>query len=503
MRRLLFSCWLSLLVMFVSGVLFVPWAEAATGVCAQAGELKSCSYVTTNGNCKVEIDRMNPVTPPPIYVRRGCAVTVTVSQRSPFEKLTLDWKSSATLVPPDTFQTAFSALSGTLGKVTVVGSVVRQARAVECEKSALGCGDARGISEGQRRVLETIGKFDPSQEASAGLKGIQDALQPPPVGMAPYPQPWGDPKAWQRAVAAELQGPIDTATTIQEQIDRLEDEVKAFRTANAGPLDQLMATTLETNQTALHAGYGSFSGVVAKLVVLQEAVRHLDDGGKDIAGKATISDAPVDRAFYQTQTWMVNSTNILADAAKKVSADPMKSDGSALLSSLGSSPTKVQVTTITVQFQNPSRVEVSTGLMVPLMPYHSYAKASVATNGVVSDNVVQETKTYAVVPMGFVSFVAKEWIARQQRSALLFTGGVGVNTATTAVEFSGGVTFSYRSIAISGLMDVGRDTKLGGGFTVGESLGPTSSAAPPITSTYWTVKPALALSVRIPVGNGK
>src|SRR3989442_1232316 len=49
--------------------------------------LPICSYTATNGSCRVTISRVNPVTPPSIYVKRGCSVTVSVSDPSPLEDL--------------------------------------------------------------------------------------------------------------------------------------------------------------------------------------------------------------------------------------------------------------------------------------------------------------------------------------------------------------------------------------------------------------------------------
>jgi len=116
MRVLLFA-----LAISVSIIVILPSTFAQT-TCSSPADDKSptCSYAATNGNCKVDISRLNPVTPPTIYVKRGCSVKVSVSKPSPLEDLTLDWKSSATVIPPDTFQSAFTALSGNLGKFTAI-----------------------------------------------------------------------------------------------------------------------------------------------------------------------------------------------------------------------------------------------------------------------------------------------------------------------------------------------------------------------------------------------
>jgi hypothetical protein len=136
---------------------------------------------------------------------------------------------------------------------------------------------------------------------------------------------------------------------------------------------------------------------------------------------------------------------------------------------------------------------------VPLLPFHSYSAAAVAKNGVVTGNVVQQMLTYTVVPLVLVNTVLKQSIVREQPVAFFATVGVGYNPATSSVEFSVGPSFSWRSIMISCLADIGRDTQLAGGFTVGQAL-PASNPPKPLTTTVWSVKPAIALSVRIPLG---
>ena len=284
------------------------------------------------------------------------------------------------------------------------------------------------------------------------------------------------------------------------EVATLAGEVASFKSAHATEADRPIVANLNTNQETLDKALKAFEPNIAKLSALSAAVSTVQPVPPKAVFNGAIKDTKIDPKDYQTQTWTLDYTNKLLPVAKRVSSDTLKSESAAYLGSLADASTKVSIVTITIQFQSPSRIEVSTGLMVPLAPYHSYAKASVAANGVVTDNVVQETKTYALVPMVLINILAKEWVANTQRSAIFVTGGVGVNTATTTVEFGAGLTYSYRSIAISGLIDIGRDTQLAGGFKVGQSLGPTNAAANPLTSTYWTVKPAVALSVRIPLG---
>jgi hypothetical protein len=472
----------------------------------------ACSYTATNGNCTLTIDRLNPVTPPTIYVRRGDTVSVVVNDLSPFEDLTLDWKSSAVVIPPDTFQAAFTPETANLGKLSIVGSIKRNAPpppgpfnkivpyVSKCPVDPNSCTGPDDIAAGQDQVLTFMKVFDPVGSAAPALGQIKVALQPPPGNIGDDTQPWHNTEAWRNTVTQNLQIPVDKFKEKVNEVATLAGEVAAFKSAHATEADRPIVANLNTNQETLDKALKAFEPNIAKLSALSAAVSTVQPVPPKAVFNGAIKDTKIDPKDYQTQTWTLDYTNKLLPVAKRVSSDTLKSESAAYLGSLADASTKVSIVTITIQFQSPSRIEVSTGLMVPLAPYHSYAKASVAANGVVTDNVVQETKTYALVPMVLINILAKEWVANTQRSAIFVTGGVGVNTATTTVEFGAGLTYSYRSIAISGLIDIGRDTQLAGGFKVGQSLGPTNAAANPLTSTYWTVKPAVALSVRIPLG---
>jgi hypothetical protein len=477
-------------------------------------KLPLCSYVATNGNCEVTIDRMNPATPPTIYVKRGCSVKVVVTNPSGLETLTLDWKSSAIVVPPDTFQTAFSALSTNLGKFTDVqksGPRLENAQQPRCDMPQVSCTDASDISNSQMEVLIDIQAMDPIKLSSDTLGEIKVALLPIPGGAGLVAQPWHDTDTWRNRIMMSLDKAL-VRVNDPGQVEALDRRVLALATSiatykkKAGDKPELLAKadTLDRNQELVKAAFAALFSDASKIAALRTAIKGLDTTPTGIVGSSTITDqSPSTNRNYQSQTWTVDYVNKLSTVAKRVAADKLTDATTANLTTLADMPAKQPIATVTVQFQSPSRIEVSTGLLVPFTPYHSYAKASVAANGTITDNVVQESKTFTVVPMAFINILQKEWISQNlQRSGFFYTGGVGYNPATSMVEFGAGLTYSYRSMAISFLADIGRDTKLAGGFTVGQSLGNTSNAATPLSMTHWTVKPAMAISVRIPLAGG-
>lgn len=505
-------------ILALTASLFVTATPPAmAGDCPTPKTLPACSYVATNGRCSISIDRMNPVTPPTIYVKRGCPVTVEVTHSTALEDLTLDWKSSTTVVPPDTFQSGFSSLTTNLGKLTLIGATTpAPGGRLLWFKPTLSCeaggnpkcnDDADEISRGQNEVLKKIEKIEPLAQAEAkdALQRFKLALQPPPGGVTSDKQPWYQTEAWGSSIVDQLQkatskSDYNAKFLIAVQIKNLADELVEFKAKPASQKRFVESSFLDQNQATLKTVFDSLSTNAAKLDALVLVIKGLPAQGAGLPENSVITDtgAP-DKNYYQAQTWNVNYTNKLLPAAKRVAADGLKSDNAALLSGLADPPAKQSLVTIAVQFQSPSRFEVSSGLMVPVTPYHSYVVAPVASKGMITDNVVQENKTYTVVPMAFVNYRLTESTVARQNSAFFVTGGVGYNPATSTVEFGTGLTFSYRSIAISGLADIGRDTRLIGGFTVGESLGLNPPRNVP-TATGWVVKPAFALSVRIPLG---
>jgi hypothetical protein len=71
--------------------LFFLLASLSSARADSCGDTKktppACSYTLTNGNCTITIDRLNPVTPPTIYIKPTCHVQVVVTHPYQFERL--------------------------------------------------------------------------------------------------------------------------------------------------------------------------------------------------------------------------------------------------------------------------------------------------------------------------------------------------------------------------------------------------------------------------------
>ena len=99
-----------------------------------------CAYAAVNGSCTLTLDRINPVGPPTIYVRRGSHVTVLVTHPLPFEHLTVNEKSAATQLPADQFRNEFTDITTALGGLEIAGGPGAAAAAAAAVPEAIAPG---------------------------------------------------------------------------------------------------------------------------------------------------------------------------------------------------------------------------------------------------------------------------------------------------------------------------------------------------------------------------
>jgi hypothetical protein len=421
------------------------------------------------------------------------------------EQLSLDWKSTTAVVPPDVISAVFSGISGNLGKFTFSTTLK-----FTPEILAFDGGVYDRIGKAQDGLLKSIQDYTAIEKAAKpGLKSLRVALLPPPGDICVAPpktqeDPWLETPAWGQYVIAALQAAKD-ATNIEEFDKSIKDLSKQISDSTSYlTTDQLK--DLQDRQKTLTNALKERTVLRDRFQVLVDAVTAVLEKVK-VKVKAfendpTITELPPRDKNYQNQVWLLNATNDLRAPAKRASAKELTPDPGSL-GTLADTPEKQTIATITVQFQSSPRLEVSTGLMVPFLPYHSYSVAAVAVNGTIIKNVVQQTSTYTVIPMVSVNIrLCPEYSLHQQRATCFGSIAVGYNPVTSAVEFGLGPSFSWRSIVIGINADIGRDTELAGGFKVGQEL-PVNNPPKPLTNTVWTVKPAASLSVRIPLGGSK
>jgi hypothetical protein len=492
-------------VAFLIGSLGVLGAQSQ---CRLPVSAQSCSYSALNGSCTVNINRLHPISTPTIYARRGSVITVIVEHPSPFEQLYLDLKSATAQASPDQFANGFASLTGALSGFQITGAMQppgpapappppqpEQEHAAQPQKSPLDT-----ILDAQKDLkgaMDTALKnsLSPAREA---VKLIHKVELPLPVEACQSDNPavlldWLDTTRWKAAVKSNLDMVVaytDT-TGFQNRLDDIKDKIREFgRTAS----DRDFAL-VNGNQKSLAGELDAVTQTNQKFQALLDASQRIPDSTSP--STFYIRDVQPHDKDIEIQAWSLDYVNQLGRVGKQVSGDKFVDDDSAALSGIADQDNKQSIATVNVQYQRDSRLEISTGLLVPATPYHSYT--AVQAQGA-SSPTIQENDTYTLVPAAFFNvLLGKELVAAKQRVAWLASGAVGYTPATSSVALAPGLCFSWRSIVVGAHADIGRDVKLAGNWTVGESLGSVSA---PETTNVWDVKPAFSLSVRIPLGGG-
>jgi hypothetical protein len=490
----------------------LPIASSARNICdplppppltAVPMKTPACSYTALNPTCYIVLDRLHPLTPPTIYMRRNHLVYLVIYDASPFESVTLDLNSATAQVQPDQFYNGFTALTGALAGFQVTQF---EAAAAASPHAAPPPPSASDILAQQNQILADM-KQDFLAPAHPALDSIHTVLKPLPTDVCSLPvetkQAWTDTAAWVQSVERGLQAAVDHLGTSQfeRRIAALDPPIESLAGDNTTSMSDVLK--LQNNQKMLRAALKPLADaqdkLKAKLQALMGEVKEIQPTNPDVPAILSIADLHPSDRNDQLEVWNLNYTNKLAGVAKRVAGDTYLEPDPALLAGLADAPAKQAVVTLTAQFQSSSRLEVSSGFLVPVTPYHSYTAAQPYT---ASAPVVQENKTYTVVPdASFNILLGHELVKHSQRVAFFLTGAVGYTPATSSVAFGLGPSVSWRSIVFSPLADVGRDSELVGGYTVGGPLGTgTTAATAPQTKNFWDVKFAPGLSVRIPLG---
>jgi hypothetical protein len=477
--------------------LSLGWAASPPDFCKATvpGVDKRCSFSGVNGNCYVEIDRLVGAQPPTIHVHRKSVVTVVVDHSSPFEVLTLDWKSSALVVPPDQALAAYNAIYANAGKFTMKG----------LEMEALTASKAPGNDVEQiiRRQKELIEKVD---EPYKILEDVRRVLLPPPVeACSPAKtndnqiEPWLETDKWIDSIQHRIAGVTRLSViALQQELAGIQQSIDVLSVQDHTAKNMLNDIQNQTAERIKQLDADLQKVLSPRYNAVKTALAGLGDPSNISASKFEIRDTESNGPMYLNQVWALDFSNKLEYVGKLIYSDTDWKEPTRL-AAISASPTKQAITTVTVQFEDESKWEFSTGLMVPLRPIHSFDKSAVANSGSITDNVVQESHTYTVVPMALVNFRVHSQTLTRTRFAQFLTGGIGYNPSSSTVEFGAGGSFSWNSFVINVLADIGRDTRLRGGFKVGQSLGLSNPPAPP-TEPFWRVVPAVGISVRLPIG---
>jgi len=296
----------------------------------------TCSANITNKSCTIVVDRLRVLTPPTLNVRSDQPVKVTVRDISPFETLTLDWKSAAEVVPPDTFQTAFNGISANIAKITAAGAV-----SLGIEKR--GSPDEEELGKLEDRSGAAIKTF--KEDLAAGKAGVElyrKALLAPMAdqsGCENDPQhPWFRFDKWKTLTEGNLnQGAnaVDVATitetTINVEVFQLltllqTKRQQAVKSDDIRKFNNMIKTALALSgsiQDTIAAMSDVKKLIQPRYAALASAIHGLDPPAPAEV-KFTISDPSAKNQNFRLVSYTLNYQNKLAPAAKLVAGDISK-----------------------------------------------------------------------------------------------------------------------------------------------------------------------------------
>lgn len=510
-------------------------ALVLTSAALAAGEDKEvpCSLTGLNGNCRLIVDRTNPITPPTIYVRHGSKVKVVVKHTLPFETLSMDLKSTSTTPSADQLANGFSALTQVLGGIQIIQPPTFKAN--NLKEFATPVNDYNHLCPTEIRQRSGVDTTACQNAIAAALKPFVDELKalqdwsPKALCMVHQLfQPIKSPLAQGNRAAAPCDGSGGIAVPMKDtefaewknhfnenysEPDAIPDELtkrlaildKCIAASKGDPLSSVDYQIVTDNQDKLHSAVNSYGPLVQKMSTLNKIVNAIVPPDKTQSFTITEKDAKDNNNVIPV--WDLNASNKLSEVAAEVKADKFPDPLAQQFNTLTDAPPKQMVVEFTIQFMNAPWFQISSGIVVPIKPYHSYSvqmplSAATGSGTCPADptacGVVAYTPTTNFVPAAMANIpVRHEYVRPGLRFALLATGVVGYSTASTSAVLGGGPSISFGSFVLNAPIVWDRTQKLTGGYTVGGSAG---TASAPTIKNVWAWSPSLGISIRVPLG---
>jgi len=504
---------------------------------------KSCSTESANPDCTLAIDRLYPVTPPTIQMKRGATMTVKVSNPLPFETITLDLQSAQAVQGSDQVAALIPQILTQLKPFIASQSVQK---ALTPKAPAQNPGSNTTFWADYQTVSNNLDKAEGDltqtlQAAVAVYAEIQKAVGTPPTtkkasGVASSaatnapPDIWTDFGGWRKWMLCALNGDdCQTTKTTQVQQNTVGQALsltKELATCTDKP-PAISSSSLDCQFAALTTEFGALStgdrAIYGQLfTALQQSYMSLQNA---VLNASSISNMGKDLASYYVsiKELGVSASNdpfvagAIGDPSKKQYAQlgrvvQFNLNGVNLISnaeaSVPAASAKKVVVTINVLFSDPV-FEASAGTFFSWLPNRSFAnQISVTQSGNQSVAGTMYTINQTTSKPTAVPFVAGNWRLGSsfqflgRRGAVYATAAVGINPNTTTTEFAVGPSLSWRMLMVSAFWHFGRDLRLTQGEQVGQTWAGSGTPPTPSTQRYWKGSFAIGISIRVPTTFG-
>jgi hypothetical protein len=478
--------------------------------------LRECSLTKTNTDCKLIIDRENPLTPPTVQMYSNQTLTVIVARPKFFERYFLDYQTGQATLTPDVASSIVQGLLPSLLKAQEIKTeefnptqpTTPDPCAVEALKGAALPKEGKEL-EDAADVLQTCA----SQLAKKAIPIYQE-LEPyvAPDSIVPSASP-GTVEL--KDIQADITNFLPFELAVSSRISLISTNLKSSTNAKTVFIMQNLTNlqkAVDAVATDLMAysqritdlkGYQNGSGPCADLFDLSKGKdkknESLDHECLFVQARKD-NDTVYDKMVTRSITYSLDTFNLISNS-QQAAPDLSKKK---LLTSVTISFADTKATKSDILPRSALRWEASAGAFFSTLPVRSFSVAPVFTSGVISDKViVQNILRPTVVPFAAANYRLTDDLKRARwKSNVYLTGAVGINPNTVSADFATGLSFSFRALMVSALAHFGHDVRLTQGLSVGQSLGASFNGSLP-TQTYWTTSFAVGISVRIPALVGR
>lgn len=496
-------------------VMFGVFSAAQDLTPAEVKALPECSLAKTNESCRLSIDRGNPVTPPAIQLYSDKTFVVVVKNPKPYERYFLDYQTNVATLTPDVASSIVQGLLSPLSKLTFRAEVRGPGVVAPPDPCSVPEVTQDPTKDDLKKPDYLEKKVVPAFQKCLG-KLATDAIaiyrQFEP-SIAPDSQtPYGSP------IDADLDAIRDAISKFLQSEFAVSGRINAISNISAiknNPPDAPALVQLADMQKMVDA-------VAADLMAYSQRITDLDDldyvavpcdkvtdlskDEQDAAPDCVYLNSRTDSSkvyhgmVSRAVTYSLDTLNLITNS-QQAAVDPSKKK---LLATISLTFADYKPAWSGKSLRSAYRWEASAGTFFSWLPVRSFAAAPVFTNGVITDKTVSQSVLHpTVVPFAAANYrLSKDLGWSRWKSAVYWTGAVGINPNTVSADFATGPSFSWRALMVSAFCHFGHDTKLTQGLSVGESLGAGFSGNLS-TKTYWTESFAIGVSVRIPALTGR
>lgn len=485
----------------------------------RAQDPPECSLSRTNSSCELVIDRSNPVAPATVQMYSDQQLTVIIKNPLPYERYFLDFTTAQAAVTPDVTSAIVQGLIPSLSKFQgAFGAEVITAGAKPTTCTVPEVSDPGTLPTAVGTVEGYVPKF---QDCLADLARTAFPIY---QHLEPYVAPDSLVPATPRSkesldqIKTDIQGFLKSEADVSGKITAIAglpllkndvpDAPALTKLANL----QKAADAIATDLLGYYQRIGDLSAAGGSSIGFQncDGLIDLTDAEKT-AEKNTgrklqcvvVQSRQDNERIYQnmttrTVTYSLDALNLVANSQEAIPLATNKKALATIAINFADTPNKLASGVPDGAPYTALRWEASAGVFFSWLPNRTFTlteppntcKASTGT-----PTVYDCTTRPTPVPFAAANYRLTGDFGNRWKQNVYATAAVGINPNNTTAEFGAGFSYAWRGFMASPLCHFGHDTRW-------TSMTPGSNGDLP-TSSHWTEKLAIGISVRVPSLTGR